>query len=64
MPDITMCQQENCEKKLECFRYMAEPNPKWQSYVEFNEEFCGKNNNYKMLIRIRENDKLKNVKKE
>lgn len=34
MPDISMCQNESCPRKLDCYRYMAEPGM-WQSYAEF-----------------------------
>lgn len=32
MPDITMCSNETCEIRKECFRFRAEPNPYRQSY--------------------------------
>ena len=31
MPDITMC-TGNCPVNEFCYRYMAKPNPYWQSY--------------------------------
>lgn len=34
MADITMCQNESCPKKEDCFRYKAEPNRN-QSYFTF-----------------------------
>ena len=36
MPDITMCLNEECPRKTECYRYMAEPNG-WQSYAAFDD---------------------------
>lgn len=35
MPDISMCQNEKCPLKDNCYRYKAEPNPYRQSYGEF-----------------------------
>jgi hypothetical protein len=32
MPDITMCDNEKCELKQKCFRFMAKPNETHQSY--------------------------------
>ena len=32
MPDITMCNGNNCELKSICYRYKAEPSQFWQSY--------------------------------
>ena len=40
MPDISMCNNEKCDKKNECYRYMAIPNS-WQSYADFDEKDCG-----------------------
>jgi len=36
MPDITICRNERCPRKMECYRYRAEPNGKWQSYAKFD----------------------------
>jgi len=40
--DITMCMNENCKVKEQCYRYTAKPD-KWQSYAMFSteEEKCG-----------------------
>lgn len=38
MPDIAMCQNEECPRKTECYRYMATPNQLRQAYSEFK---CG-----------------------
>ena len=35
MPDIVMCRNPTCEKKNECWRYMAIPNQTYQHYMEF-----------------------------
>lgn len=42
MPDISMCDQRECPKRLTCYRFMAIPNPYRQSYVtmEFDEDGC------------------------
>lgn len=39
MPDITMCNGNNCELSSTCYRYKAEPTPYRQSY------FCKPPNN-------------------
>jgi len=31
MPDITMCQDNKCDKRKKCYRYTAEPS-EYQSY--------------------------------
>ncbi len=37
MPDITMCTGDNsrlvCPIRETCYRHTAEPNPRWQSYM-------------------------------
>lgn len=37
MPDITMCTGRNgaivCPLRTQCYRYMAKPNPWWQSFM-------------------------------
>ena len=35
MPDITMCLNEDCQKKDDCYRYTAKPTPYMQSYADF-----------------------------
>ena len=39
MPDISMCQNEKCKVKTECYRYMAIPS-NYQLYADFNEKNC------------------------
>ena len=34
MPDISMCKNETCKLKKECYRYMAEPSKYWQTYAD------------------------------
>ena len=41
MPDISMCQNEDCPKKDQCHRYTATPSPMWQSYSDFTFEVVG-----------------------
>lgn len=35
MPDISMCLNQTCGKRLECYRFMAKPTPYWQAYSDF-----------------------------
>jgi hypothetical protein len=35
MPDISMCQNKECNMKESCYRYTAKPSEQWQSYSEF-----------------------------
>lgn len=39
MPDITMCQNTDCKKKNECYRFMAIPSS-MQYYASFIEVPC------------------------
>lgn len=36
MPDITMCQNDDCPMAKECYRHEAEPTPRYQSYTHFH----------------------------
>jgi hypothetical protein len=36
MPDISMCKNEKCKFKDECYRFTAKPNEHWQAYGDFN----------------------------
>jgi len=40
MPDISLCRNEECKKKRECYRYMAIPRAFWQSYMNPPHEEC------------------------
>ena len=43
MPDISMCMNVTCPSKNICYRFMAKPNPYWQSYCNYEwEEETGK----------------------
>lgn len=33
MVDISMCDRRDCSKKGSCFRYLAEPEDMYQSYI-------------------------------
>ena len=35
MPDITMCQGDNCPIKDKCYRFTAHADELWQSYANF-----------------------------
>lgn len=58
MPDISLCDNESCSQKEKCFRFMAKPDPVWQSYANFG-ILCNEENNYKMFIKIKPKDILK-----
>ena len=47
MPDIAMCQNEECPRKTECYRYMATPSPYRQAYGDFD---CKPGDDYFMPI--------------
>lgn len=40
MPDISMCENEDCERRYKCLRYTATPWRYGQCYAEFEEEDC------------------------
>ena len=50
MPDITMCKNEGCIKRADCYRYMAKPNPYWQAYCVFDPEDTGNCDHYWPVI--------------
>lgn len=59
MPDISMCTNKKCEKKHQCYRYMAKPS--WrQSYSAF-ENSC-KPDKRKMFFKIDDSLKLDPLK--
>jgi hypothetical protein len=35
MPDISMCNNDDCPLAKKCYRHEAEPNKRWQSYDKF-----------------------------
>ena len=40
MPDISMCSNERCLKRLKCHRYTATPCEFMQSYSDFEAKDC------------------------
>jgi hypothetical protein len=44
MADISMCKNDECTLKEECYRYTATPNPYMQSYAFFEQDKEGKCN--------------------
>lgn len=40
--DISMCENQTCPLKEKCYRFMAEPNPTYQSYADFKPDENGK----------------------
>jgi hypothetical protein len=35
MPDISMCENQECPSKKKCYRFIAKPNSLWQAYADF-----------------------------
>ena len=35
MADMTLCSTSNCPNRKECYRAQCTPNPRYQSYAEF-----------------------------
>ena len=42
MPDITMCLNHKCNRRLVCYRFIAEPQKHWQAYTTFEPAQDGK----------------------
>jgi hypothetical protein len=42
MPDISMCQNEECPLKKKCYRFTAKPSPLLQTYAYFKPDEDGK----------------------
>jgi hypothetical protein len=58
MPDLTLCNNQGCPLKDDCYRYRALPNPKHQSYTRF--EWMDKEMpSCDQFMCIRPNDKVK-----
>jgi hypothetical protein len=49
MADITICRSDECLKKDSCYRYLAEPDEKWQSY-SYCSCVCDEKSNYKYFL--------------
>jgi hypothetical protein len=41
MPDISMCDNSRCTRRLTCYRFTAKPNPYRQSYSHFMPDIYG-----------------------
>ena len=56
---FVLCNNKDCSKSSECFRYMCEPDETalYQSFTDL----CEKKNKYRMFINIKKEDKIKNV---
>lgn len=39
MPDIAMCQNEECPSSSKCYRFTAVPFEHWQSWMDFKPVF-------------------------
>lgn len=50
MADITMCKEEACPLKMQCFRYRATPDPYWQAYYVKGELPAGEECRVKWLF--------------
>ena len=35
MPDITMCDNDRCPMRNNCYRFIAVPTPNWQSFAHY-----------------------------
>ena len=47
MPDITMCDNENCVDSMTCERFCAEPSEYHQSYCRFDPDLNGNCEHYR-----------------
>lgn len=45
MADISMCDFAECPCSKSCYRFLAEPNPQWQTYMKFK-NICNQKNDY------------------
>lgn len=52
MADIMMCNNKECKLKLDCYRYLALPDKRSQSYMLNPVKDC-ENNNYIMYVDMR-----------
>jgi hypothetical protein len=58
MPDFTLCQRSSCPQAKICYRFLAEPNPHWQSYSEFI-GMCNEEDQFHYYMKVRPTDKLR-----
>jgi hypothetical protein len=59
MADITMCKEEACPLKMQCFRYRATPDLYWQAYYVKGELPAGEECRVKWLFETE--DELKKL---
>jgi len=65
MPDFTMCsngEQKNCPQFRNCFRFLAEPNPHYQSYADFI-DICNEEDDYHFFVKVLLTDKTRSEEK-
>ena len=58
MADITMCQNKKCNRRLDCYRFIAIPDKYYQSY------FAPDENNCKHFLQATKSDKERYKRKE
>lgn len=39
MPDISICLNHDCPLRKTCYRHEAEPDPHWQSYLQWDADW-------------------------
>ena len=47
-----MCDNDKCEKSLDCLRFLAEPS-KYQSYICGIESICNKENGFEYFLEVK-----------
>jgi len=57
IPDISMCDNDKCEKSLDCLRFLAEPS-KYQSYICGIESICNKENGFEYFLEVKRLSKV------
>ena len=60
MPDISMCQNQDCKLKETCYRFKAVPNEHRQSYSDFKPD---KDGNCKYYWEVRKGHRIVTIKK-
>ena len=48
-----MCQSQKCSKRDSCYRFLATPNPNYQSYMNFP-NICSEQNNWRWYWEIKQ----------
>ncbi len=54
--DITMCTSQSCQNREQCYRAMAKPDSKYQSYADFT-KLCAEKD-YQCMWVIKDGDVL------